>query len=354
MIKKREKKKFIRQNLKLQNVNIDNIDSFDDEEIVEEKRATKKTIQKSETSQKSNLELKKGRILEVKTNHVCLVDVNKKILECTLSGRLKQIDYETRRLVAVGDFVNVDFSDIPRIEEILPRRNVLSRFSEENFQKEVILASNIDQVIITTSVQKPEINLSLLDRYICAARISGIIPIICVNKIDLAEDEVELKKQMRFYADNDIQIVYTSAEDGTGMPDLKKLLMNKNSVFSGHSGTGKSSIINFLQPELNLRVSEVSDFTSKGMHTTTSARLLEWDFGGYLVDTPGIKTFGLHREEKIGIYRIFPGIDVLSQDCKFLDCSHEHELDCAVKKAVENNEFPGERYQSYLRLINSL
>lgn len=354
MIKKREKKRFIRKNLKFQNVNIENIDAFDHEEIVEEKRATKKIVQKSETSQKSNLILKIGRILEIKTNYVCLVNVAEKTIECTLSGRLKQIDYETRRLVAVGDYVNVDFSDNPRIEEILPRRNVLSRFSEENFQKEVILASNIDQVIITTSVKEPEINLSLLDRYICAARISGIISIICVNKIDLADEEVELKKQMEFYRKNEIQIVYTSAVDGTGMQDLKKLLKDKNSVFSGHSGTGKSSIINFLQPELNLRVSEVSDFTNKGMHTTTSARLIEWDFGGYLVDTPGIKTFGLHREEKIGIYRIFPGIDVLSQNCKFLDCSHDHELDCAVKKAVEDKEFPIKRYQSYLRLINSL
>ena len=196
MIKKREKKRFIRKNLKFQNVNIENIDAFDHEEIVEEKRATKKIVQKSEASQKSNLILKIGRILEIKTNYVCLVNVAEKTIECTLSGRLKQIDYETRRLVAVGDYVNVDFSDNPRIEEILPRRNVLSRFSEENFQKEVILASNIDQVIITTSVKEPEINLSLLDRYICAARISGIISIICVNKIDLADEEVELKKQM--------------------------------------------------------------------------------------------------------------------------------------------------------------
>jgi ribosome biogenesis GTPase / thiamine phosphate phosphatase len=354
MIKKREKKRFIRKNLKFQNVNIDNIESFDDEEIVEEKRAVKKNIQKSETSQKSNLKLKKGRIIEVKTNNSCTVSVDKKIIECTLSGRLKQINYETRRLVAVGDYVNVDFSDHPRIEEILPRSNLLSRFSEENFQKEVILASNVDQVVITTSVWEPEINLSLLDRYICAARISEIIPIICVNKIDLAEDETELRNELDFYKKNDIQIVYTSAQNGIGMQDLKELLKNKNSVFSGHSGTGKSSLINYLQPDLNLRVSEVSDFTSKGMHTTTSARMIEWDFGGYLVDTPGIKTFGLHREEKSRISRIFPGIDCLSENCKFLDCSHDHEIDCAVKKAVDNDKFPLERYQSYLRIIDSL
>jgi len=354
MIKKREKKKFKRKNLKFQNINIDNIESFDDDEIIEDKRASKKMVEKSGSSQKSNLILKKGRIIEVKSNHICAVKVDGKIFECILSGRLKQLDFETRRLIAVGDYANVDFSSIPRIEEILPRQNTLSRFSEESFQKQVILASNIDQVIITTSVKEPEINLSLLDRYICAARISEIVPIICLNKIDLADNRDQIEDQMKFYENNEIRVVLTSAEDGTGMQKLKKLLENKNSVFSGHSGTGKSSLINFLQPDLNLRVSEVSDFTSKGMHTTTSGKLIEWDFGGYLVDTPGIKTFGLHREERSRIYRIFPGIDLLSQNCKFMNCSHDHEIDCAVKNAVEENEFPAQRYQSYLRIINSL
>jgi ribosome biogenesis GTPase len=346
--------KFKRQNIKIQNIALDDIESFGDEEIIEEKRAAKKIVEKAETSQKSNLELKKGRIMEMKTNHVCLVNVENEIVECNLSGRLKQFGFETRRITAVGDYVNVDFSNELRIEEILPRQNVLSRFSEDSFQKEVIIASNLDQVIITTSVLEPEINLSLLDRYICAARIAEIIPVICVNKIDLADDMEELKQRLKFYEENDIKCMFTSAENGSGMQELQKILKGKNSVFSGHSGTGKTSLINFLQPDLNLRVSEVSDFTGKGMHTTTSAKLIEWKFGGYLVDTPGIKTFGLHREEKNRIYRIFPGFEDLSLNCKFPDCSHDHEIDCAVKSAVETGEFPVERYQSYLRIIDSL
>ena len=354
MEKKREKKKFKRRNLKFQNVNIDNLESFEAEEVIEEKRAAKKIAEKAETSRKSNLNMKKGRILEVKTNHVCLVEMGNKMIECYLSGRLKQLDYDTKRLVAVGDFVNVDFSAQPRIEEILPRRNILSRFSEDSFQIEAIIASNLDQVIITTSVHEPEINLGLVDRYICAARIAEINPIICVNKIDLAEDEEELKKQMKFYLEDDIEVVFTSVVTGRGMPDLKKLLKNRISVFSGHSGAGKSSLINFLKPGLNLRVSEVSDFTSKGIHTTTSAKLIKWDFGGYLVDTPGLKTFGLHREDRSRIFRIFPGIDALSGQCKYPDCNHDHEIGCAVKTALEIGAFPQERYRSYLRIINSL
>lgn len=353
-MKKKDKKKFKRTDMRFQNINIDDLEAFEDDEILEDKRASKKLLEKSETSQKSNLELKKGRVLEVKSNNTCLVKLDDEKIECILGGRLKQLDYDTRTLVAVGDYVNVDVSDDPRIEEILSRKNCLSRFSEENFQKEVILAANVDQVIITASVKEPDLNLGLIDRYICAGRSSNIETIICVNKIDLEKNIEELYKRLEFYRKNDIEVIFTSIKTGEGMKKLKSIMKNKESVFSGHSGVGKSSLINFLQPSLDLKVSEVSDYTSKGMHTTTSSKLIEWDFGGYLVDTPGIKTFGLHREDKEKIYRIFPGIDVLFSSCKFADCSHDHEIGCAVKRAFEEGEFPEERYQSYLRIIESL
>ncbi|MCF7793456.1 MAG: ribosome small subunit-dependent GTPase A [Candidatus Cloacimonetes bacterium] len=353
-MKKKDKKKFKRQDMRFQNINIDDLEAFEEDEVLEDKRASKKLLEKGETSQKSNLELKKGRVLEVKSNNTCQVNFAGENIECILGGRLKQLNYDTRTLVAVGDYVNVDFSEKPRIEEILPRKNSLSRYSEENFQKEVILAANVDQVIITASAKEPDLNLGLIDRYICAGRIANIKTIICVNKIDLEKDVDELKSRLKFYRENDIKVIFTSIQTGKGMDKLKNILQNKESVFSGHSGVGKSSLINFLQPRLNLKVSEVSDYTSKGVHTTTSSKLIEWDFGGYLVDTPGIKTFGLHREDKEKIYRIFPGIDVLFNACKFADCSHNHEIGCAVKKAVENEEFPVERYQSYLRIIESL
>ncbi len=353
-MKKKDKKKFKRKDMRFKNINIDDLEAFEEDEILEDKRALKKLLEKSETSQKSNLKLKKGRVLEVKTNNTCLVKIDKEKIECILGGRLKQLNYDTRTLVAVGDYVNVDFSEEPRIEEILPRKNCLSRYSEDNFQKEVILAANVDQVIITASAQEPDLNLGLVDRYICAGRIAEIQTIICVNKIDLEDDIDELKNRLDFYQKNDIEVIFTSIKTAAGMAELKAILKDKESVFSGHSGVGKSSLINFLQPSLNLKVSEVSDYTSKGVHTTTSSKLIEWDFGGYLVDTPGIKTFGLHREDKEKIYRKFPGIDVLRIYCKFADCSHDHEIGCAVKKATEKGLFPVERYQSYLRIIESL
>jgi len=353
-MKKKDKKKFKRQDIRLQNININDLETFEENEILEDKRAAKKLPEKGETSQKSNLELKKGRVLEVNTNYTCLVKFDEFKKECFLSGRLKQLNFDTRTIVAVGDYVNVDFSETPRIEEILPRSNSLSRYSEDSFQKEVILAANVDQVIITTSVREPDLNPGLIDRYICASRIAQIKAIICVNKIDLEAQPDRLFSQMKFYQNNGINVIFSSVKSGAGMKELKAILKNKESVFSGHSGVGKSSLINFLQPGLNLKVTEVSDHTSKGVHTTTSSKLIEWDFGGYLVDTPGIKTFGLHRQDKKKIYRIFPGIKVLYEKCQFTDCSHTHENNCAVKTAVEIGEFPKERYQSYLRIIESL
>ncbi len=353
-MKKKDKKKFKRKDVRLQNISIDDLEAFENDGFPNDKRASQKLADKAETSSKSNLQLKRGRVLEVKTNNTCSVKIDGQKISCIIGGRLKQMNYDTRSLVAVGDYVNVDMFEVPRIEEILPRQNSLSRFSEDSYQKEVILASNIDQIIITASVREPDLNLGLVDRYICAGRIAEIETVICVNKIDLAESRHELEDKLNFYKENGIIVIFTSIQTGEGMEELRTILQNKESVFSGHSGVGKSSLINFLQPDLNLKVSHVSDYTSKGIHTTTSSRLIEWKFGGYLVDTPGIKTFGLQREDKEKIYRIFPGVDVLSAKCKFADCSHDHEMDCAVKMAVEKGFFPLERYHSYLRIIESL
>jgi len=254
----------------------------------------------------------------------------------------------------VGDFVNVDEADYPRIEEILPRKNSLSRYSEDSFQTEITIAANIDQIVITNSIYEPEINYGLIDRYLCSAEIAGIEPVICINKIDLAEDLNEIKEKSKFYEEQGYKIIYTSIKQEKSLNKLIQLLKNKQSVFSGHSGAGKSSLINAIQPGLNLRVSEVSDYTGKGIHTTTSSKLIHWKFGGYLVDTPGIKTFGLNRKAKDLISRIFPGFSTLYGQCKFPNCTHSHEKDCAIKIAVENCKYPEERYESYLRIYNSL
>jgi len=200
----------------------------------------------------------------------------------------------------------------------------------------------------------PDLKLGLIDRYICAAKIAGISPIICINKIDLAASIEDVKQELLFYEQNNFKVIFTSIIDNTGLDELRDTLINKDSVFSGHSGAGKSSLINILQPEINLKVAEISEYHQKGVHTTTSSKLIPWSFGGYLVDTPGIKTFSLHSKQKQLLPKIFPGFAKYSLDCKFQDCSHTHEIQCGVLNAVENGYIPEERYNSYLRILETL
>jgi ribosome biogenesis GTPase len=198
------------------------------------------------------------------------------------------------------------------------------------------------------------LNLGLIDRYICTANIAEIEPVICINKTDLLSDIEILEEATEYYKDQNIKIVFVSCENNTGFDELKEVLRNKTSVFSGHSGVGKSSIINILMPDLNLKVAEISDVHNKGVHTTTGSRLIQWEFGGNFIDTPGIKTFGLHRKNKADIPRVFPGFREYGLNCKFVDCTHTHEKDCCVLNKLESAEIPEERYESYLRIFDSL
>ncbi|MBM4398861.1 MAG: ribosome small subunit-dependent GTPase A [Candidatus Cloacimonetes bacterium] len=316
----------------------------------------KRTQEKSGTSLKKNLVLAKGRIVEVKSNYLNIVRIDDKEYPCSISGRLKQYLFKTKLLTAVGDWVEVDTTNAPdyRIEVLLPRNNTLSRFSENAFQKEIIVASNIDYLVITASWRMPLIKPGLIDRYICIAAINKLSPIVCINKMDLCDDRSEAEEIVSYYKKLDIPVIFTSVITNEGIQELKELLINKDSVFSGQSGTGKSSLINCLEPEVNLAVDEVSDYNEKGKHTTSQARLIKWSFGGNLVDTPGLKTINLHREQKCLIPSLFPGFSEFSPGCFFRSCAHDHEENCAVKDAMDKGLIPVERYESYLRIMESL
>lgn len=353
----KQKDKKITKRLKdnFSNVAIEDGDYYDDLQIDVTSKA-KRTSEKSRLSLKNDLQLKKGRVVEVKSNYLNIVRIGEEEFTCSISGRLKQYLFNTKMLSAVGDWVEVDFTNAPdyRIEEILPRHNTLSRFTENSFQKEIIVASNIDYLVITASWLMPMLKPGLIDRYLCIATIYNLEPIICINKIDLCTDPAEAEQAMAYYKKLDIPVVFTSTLTLQGMDKLKELLANKDSVFSGQSGTGKSSIINCLEPELNLATSEVSSFNEKGKHTTSQARLIKWSFGGNLVDTPGLKTVNLHREQKEKIPVAFPGFNDYTEHCYFRDCTHDHENGCAVREAVEHGKIPVERYESYLRIMESL
>jgi ribosome biogenesis GTPase len=365
MYKKKDKFKTIGQEMKLKNIIINDLDDIHDYETskITKSKSAKKPLEKGELSLKSGLNLVKCRIVEIKTNYTyrCqgtgdrgqgiggrafLQKTN--IFDCFLSGRLKYLDHETRNPICVGDFVNVDFTDPDnlRIEEVLARKNSLSRYINE---QEIMLAANIDSIVIMTSVREPEFNSGLIDRYICVAEISHIPVIICVNKIDLTDDLTSLKDECHYYQNAGYQTIFISTKTGEGIAELKKLLKNKESLFTGHSGTGKSSTINSLQPGLDLKIGTTSDSHNKGKHTTTYSRMIAWNFGGFLIDTPGIKTLGLKKDDLNKLPYCFPGFATLKDHCSFANCTHTHEENCAVKKNV-----PKIRYNSYLRIRESL
>ena len=303
------------------------------------------------------------------------------IIRCTIRRILKTVAQDERNAVTTGDRVWIRLSQRPGvdnrleqikgdspvsntancqlptaaalegvIESVEPRRGVLTRASR---QREHILVSNVDQVVIVISLLEPELKVHLIDRYLASAGKGDLAPILVLNKIDLT-DPALVQNLVGAYSQLGIPTVLTSAQSGDGIDRLRALLVGKTSVVSGQSGVGKSSLLNVVEPGLGLRVREVSEVTSKGMHTTTTAELIRLSFGGWVVDTPGIRQFQLfdsRPEEMEGYFREFRPFVTL---CNFADCSHTHELKCGVKSAVAKRFIADRRYHSYLGLYHDV
>jgi ribosome biogenesis GTPase len=248
---------------------------------------------------------------------------------------------------AVGDRVLFS-TDRRRVEEVLPRRTVLSRSDPGNPHLERVIAANIDVVVNVVSLKNPPLRPGLIDRYLIATAKSGAEPLLCVNKIDLLEDSSEIEP-LRPYQDMGLAVLTCSAATGRGMTELLEALAGKMCVFTGHSGVGKSSLLNALDPSLNLVAGEISSANQKGRHTTTSSALYHLPGGGMVIDTPGIREFGLWNVSATDIRGYFREFD--EHRCAFADCSHIHEPDCAVKRAVESGAIAPVRYESYLRIL---
>lgn len=270
---------------------------------------------------------------------------------CRLRGRLKQDDAEGD-IVAVGDRVTITPKDdgTGTIEHIHERKSVFSRQRtgiKRDFHQ--IILANPDQIVAVFACAEPEPRLRMLDRFLVIAEKQHIGAVIVANKIDLISRE---KAEAIFggYARLGYPVVYTSARTGQGVDALTDLLKDKISALVGPSGVGKSSLLNVIEPDLGLRVSAVSEATTKGKHTTHVRELFPLEVGGYVADTPGIRSLALWDTEPEELDAYFVELRDLVSECKFSDCTHTHEPGCAVRVAVENGQVSAERYHSYLRL----
>lgn len=255
-------------------------------------------------------------------------------------------------LITVGDRVLVNAAS-GIIEEVLERRTRISRASKIHREVEQVLVANVDQLLVVASVQDPYLKPGLIDRYLLTAERFGIAAVVCLNKIDLADPE-EWMEVADAYRGAGYPVLACSAADGRGLEELRLALKDRVSVLSGQSGVGKSSLLNALDSQLGLPVGEVMRQARKGRHTTTHSRLIPFRFGGYVADTPGIKEFTLWRMEVAEVGLLYPDIRVWAPKCRFNNCTHTHEPDCAVEAAVERGEISLLRYRTYLQVIETL
>ena len=276
-------------------------------------------------------------------------------IKCRIKGKLRLAGSKSTNPVAVGDYVAVEMESESEglITAIEDRVNHIVRKSVNLSKQTQVIAANLDQAILVVTLAHPITFPRFIDRFLVTAEAYDIPAIVIFNKVDLYDDETleDLAFFTKVYMDIGYQVLHTSATESIGLEDFKKLLQHKTSLISGHSGVGKSTLINCIQPELELRTSEISESHDQGQHTTTFAEMYKLSFGGNIVDTPGIKGFGLvdMSKEEIGDY--FPEFFKLKQDCKFNNCLHLEEPGCAVKKALDENKLSFTRYESYISFL---
>jgi len=274
-----------------------------------------------------------------------------RVYRCTTRRVLKTLQTEQRHVIAVGD--RVMFRPVREatgegvIERVEPRRGILSRSSHGRQQ---VIVANVEQVLIVCSAAEPPLKPNLIDRMLIAAEKGQMRPVICINKIDLV-DPAQLQPLTGLYSQMGYQVLLLSARTGWGIERLRRVLRDRQSVMAGQSGVGKSSLLNAVDSGLRLRVAPVSPESQKGRHTTTTARLLPLCFGGYVVDTPGIRQFELWDVAAAEVVNFFRDFRPYINFCKFPDCTHTHEADCAVKNAVADGRLDQRRYESYCRIL---
>ena len=283
-----------------------------------------------------------------------------KMLQARIKGKFKIADITSTNPIAVGDHVSLipdnEKEGVYVIEQIHERKNYINRQSPHRRHQHHIIAANLDQSILFATLRSPRTSQGFIDRFLITSEAFHIPAILIFNKADLYQTK-ELEQYYEWanlYQNAGYAVFLLSMHTGEGVEALTQLLQHKVSLISGHSGVGKSTFINAVLPELQLRTEEVSDWSGKGMHTTTFAEMFDLPFGGAIIDTPGVKEFGLVDIARQELSHYFPEMRALIQECQFNNCLHLNEPGCAVKKAVQAGSIHASRYQSYCSILGSI
>jgi ribosome biogenesis GTPase len=293
-----------------------------------------------------------GRVLCVHGASSTVQAEDGRIFQCVTRRVLKTLSTEQRQPVVTGDRVSIRpvkgiAGDVhgAMIERVEPRHGSISRASKH---RKHVIVTNVDQILIVASADQPPFKPNLIDRLLLTAEQTGVKPIVCINKIDLV-DKAEFQPIIGVYAQMGYKVILLSAETGFGLERLRQQLADRESVVTGQSGVGKSSLLNMVDPALDLRISDLGR-TQKGQHTTTTAQLYRLSFGGFVADTPGLRQFMLWDIIPEEVFGLFRDLRPYENRCRFPDCTHSHEEDCAVKNAVAEGRLDLRRYESYLAI----
>ncbi len=297
---------------------------------------------------------KEGIVIKSTGSRYTVLLHNSSLIICRIRGKIRLDEIRSTNPVAVGDEVVVDVQDEEGvISEVKARRNYIIRKSTNLSKESQVLAANVDQAVLIVTINYPITTRVFVDRFIAAAEAYGIPVKLVFNKVDRydAPHQRMLAEWRELYESIGYTTYAVSAKKQENLDQIKELLKDKISVLNGHSGVGKSTLINKVEPGLNLKTAEISEIHQSGRHTTTFAEMHPLSFGGYIIDTPGIRGFGLIHIEKEELSHYFKEIFEVAEGCRFNNCSHSNEPGCAVKEAVQSGEVAKSRYESYLSIL---
>lgn len=299
----------------------------------------------------------KGIVIKSTGSWYSVLLENEEVWECRIQGKFRMHEIKSTNPVAVGDRVDIEIDEHEKklgiISKLYERDNYIIRKSINLSKQTQIIAANIDYAFLVVTLAKPRTSFGFIDRFLVTSEAYHIPTVLVFNKSDIYDEEdmsylLEVKKM---YERIGYKVLLVSALKGTGISELQELCKNKTSLFSGHSGVGKSTLVNELIPGIKLKTSAISDASSKGVHTTTFAEMHRIPSGGFIIDSPGIRELGIVELEKEEISHYFPEMRELINQCKFNNCTHTNEPGCAIKKAVDENVISLIRYESYLSIL---